>query len=62
MERHAAIDSGQVVVAEADGEVVSVTGSTITVKEKRSGNRVYQLRKYQRSNQSTCIDQFHHAH
>ncbi|HAX68357.1 MAG TPA: DNA-directed RNA polymerase subunit beta [Anaerolineales bacterium] len=57
MEKHAALDSGQVVVAEADGEVVSVTGSTITVKEKRSGNRVYQLRKYQRSNQSTCIDQ-----
>jgi DNA-directed RNA polymerase subunit beta len=57
MERHAALDSGQVVVAEADGEVVSVTGSTITVKEKKSGNRVYQLRKYQRSNQSTCIDQ-----
>ncbi len=57
MEKHAALDSGQVVVAEADGEVVSVTGSTITVKEKRTGNRVYQLRKYQRSNQSTCIDQ-----
>lgn len=57
MERHAALDSGQVVVAEADGEVVSVTGSSITVKEKGSGNRVYQLRKYQRSNQSTCIDQ-----
>ncbi len=57
MEGHAALDSGQVVVAEADGEVVSVTGSTITVKERRSGNRVYQLRKYQRSNQSTCIDQ-----
>jgi DNA-directed RNA polymerase subunit beta len=57
MERHAALDSGQVVVAESDGEVVSVTGSSITVKERRSGNRVYQLRKYQRSNQSTCIDQ-----
>jgi DNA-directed RNA polymerase subunit beta len=57
MEGHAALDSGQVVVAEADGEVVSVTGSSITVKEKRSGNRIYQLRKYQRSNQSTCIDQ-----
>lgn len=57
MEGHAALDSGQVVVAEADGEVVSVTGSSITVKEKKSGNRVYQLRKYQRSNQSTCIDQ-----
>jgi DNA-directed RNA polymerase subunit beta len=57
MEGFAALDSGQVVVAESDGEVVSVTGSTITVKEKRSGNRTYQLRKYQRSNQSTCIDQ-----
>ncbi|KXK13563.1 MAG: DNA-directed RNA polymerase subunit beta [Chloroflexi bacterium OLB14] len=57
MEGFAALDSGQVVVADADGEVVSVTGSTITVKEKRSGNRTYQLRKYQRSNQSTCIDQ-----
>jgi DNA-directed RNA polymerase subunit beta len=57
MEGHAALDSGQVVVAEADGEVVSVTGSSITVKEKRTGMRTYQLRKYQRSNQSTCIDQ-----
>jgi DNA-directed RNA polymerase subunit beta len=56
MEYHAALDSGQVVVAEADGEVTSVTGNTITVKE-RSGVRTYQLRKYQRSNQSTCIDQ-----
>jgi DNA-directed RNA polymerase subunit beta len=56
MEYHAALDSGQVVVAEADGEVTSVTGNTITVKE-RGGVRTYQLRKYQRSNQSTCIDQ-----
>jgi DNA-directed RNA polymerase subunit beta len=56
MEYHAALDSGQVVVAEADGEVTSVTGNTITVKE-RGGTRTYQLRKYQRSNQSTCIDQ-----
>jgi len=57
MEGYAALDSGQVVTAEADGEVISVTGSSITVKEKRSGSRVYQLRKYHRSNQSTCIDQ-----
>jgi len=56
MEYHAALDSGQVVVAEADGEVISVTGNTITVKE-RGGSHTYQLRKYQRSNQSTCIDQ-----
>ncbi len=57
MEHHAALDSGQVVVAEADGEVVSVTGSQIVVKEKKNEQRTYQLRKYQRSNQSTCIDQ-----
>jgi DNA-directed RNA polymerase subunit beta len=57
MEREAALDSGQVVLAEDSGEVVSVTGSKIVIKEKRGGPRSYQLRKYQRSNQSTCIDQ-----
>jgi len=56
MEYHAAFDSGQVIVAEADGEVTSVTGSMIVIREK-DGLRTYQLRKYQRSNQSTCIDQ-----
>jgi DNA-directed RNA polymerase subunit beta len=57
MEYNAALDSGQVIVAIEDGEVVSVTGSTITVKEKGHHTRIYPLRKYQRSNQSTCIDQ-----
>ena len=56
MEYHAAFDSGQVIVAESDGEVTSVTGSEIVIREK-DGLRTYQLRKYQRSNQSTCIDQ-----
>jgi len=56
MEYHAAFDSGQVIVAEADGEIASVTGSSIVIREK-DGLRTYQLRKYQRSNQSTCIDQ-----
>ena len=57
MERFAALDSGQVIVAEADGDVVSVTGSSITIKEKGGSLHTYKLRKYQRSNQSTCIDQ-----
>jgi DNA-directed RNA polymerase subunit beta len=57
MERHAAMDSGQVVIADANGDVVSVTGSTIIVKEKNGSLHTYNLRKYQRSNQSTCIDQ-----
>ena len=52
MEAHAALDSGQVVVAEENGEVVSVTGSKIAVKERKGGHHAYQLRKYQRSNQS----------
>ncbi|MCJ7585843.1 MAG: DNA-directed RNA polymerase subunit beta [Anaerolineales bacterium] len=57
MEYHAAFDSGQVIIAEEDGDVVSVTGSTIVMSEKGGSLRTYHLRKYQRSNQSTCIDQ-----
>ncbi len=56
MEYHAAMDSGQVVIAEEDGEVVSVTGNHITLMTI-DGEKSYILRKYQRSNQSTCIDQ-----
>jgi DNA-directed RNA polymerase subunit beta len=58
MEYFAALDSGQVVAAEADGEVTSVTGKEIVLRENVGGGlRTYLLRKYQRSNQSTCIDQ-----
>jgi DNA-directed RNA polymerase subunit beta len=57
MEYNAAIDSGQVVLAEEDGEVVSVTGRSVTIRTDEGNHRTYWLRKYQRSNQSTCIDQ-----
>jgi DNA-directed RNA polymerase subunit beta len=58
MESFAAQDSGQVVVADADGEVVSVTGNSVVIREsKNKEERTYWLRKYQRSNQNTCIDQ-----
>ncbi|OGO63150.1 MAG: DNA-directed RNA polymerase subunit beta [Chloroflexi bacterium RBG_19FT_COMBO_55_16] len=56
MEYHAARDSGQVVVAEEDGEVISVTGRRVVIRNGKD-EHVYHLRKYQRSNQSTCIDQ-----
>jgi DNA-directed RNA polymerase subunit beta len=56
MEMQAALDSGQVVVAEEDGEVTSVTAKEIKVRAGKK-DRVYPLRKYNRSNQSTCIDQ-----
>ena len=57
MERHAALDSGQVIVAEEDGEVVSVTGQPSSSRRRGGSLHTYQLRKYQRSNQTTCIDQ-----
>lgn len=56
MELQAALDSGQVVLAEDEGEVVSSTAKEIVVKHGKK-NVIYPLRKYNRSNQSTCIDQ-----
>jgi DNA-directed RNA polymerase subunit beta len=56
MEFAAAEDSGQVIVAEDDGEVISVTGDRI-ILQTQDGVRRYDLRKFDRSNQSTCIDQ-----
>jgi DNA-directed RNA polymerase subunit beta len=44
-------------LAKNAGEVVSVTGSEIVVQEEDGTRRTYTLRKYNRSNQSTCIDQ-----
>jgi DNA-directed RNA polymerase subunit beta len=57
MEYHAAMDSGQVIVAEEDGEVISVTGRQIRLLTENGEEKTYTMRKYQRSNQSTCIDQ-----
>lgn len=57
MEYQAAVDSGQVVVAEEEGEVVSVTGRTVVIRQKDGTHQEYVLRKFNRSNQSTCIDQ-----
>jgi len=55
MEWRAALDSGQVLLSKDDGEVVSVTGDKVIVRQPE-GSHTYQLHKYQRSNQSTCID------
>ena len=56
MEEQAALNSGQVILATQPGEVVSVSGAQIVVLGE-DGPRTYKLRKYNRSNQSTCIDQ-----
>ena len=57
MEFPAALDSGQVVISDRVGEVTSVTGDAIEIAGEDGESRVYKLRKYNRSNQSTCIDQ-----
>ncbi len=56
MEAQAALDSGQVVVSEEDGEVISATAEEVKIRSGKK-DHVYTLRKYNRSNQSTCIDQ-----
>ncbi len=56
MEYKAAVDSGQVAVSDEDGEVVSVQSHEIVIRGA-SGEKAYPLRKYNRSNQSMCIDQ-----
>lgn len=56
MEAQAALDSGQVIVSEEDGEVVSSTAQEIKIRTGKK-DHLYPLRKYNRSNQSTCIDQ-----
>ncbi len=55
MERRAAIDSGEVTLAKHAGEVIFADASKITVKTA-DGMDEYKLPKYQRSNQSTCIN------
>jgi len=63
MEAIAARDSGAVVVARSAGEVVNVDATRLVVRVDENGeNRgprvdIYSLVKYQRSNQSTCINQ-----
>ncbi len=57
IERPAALDSGQVLLAEEDGEVESVRGNEVAIRSKDNEIHNYKLWKYERSNQSTCIDQ-----
>ena len=57
MENQSALDSGQIVVADMEGEVTSVTSKEVSVRDLEGKDHAYTLRKHQRSNQSTCIDQ-----
>jgi DNA-directed RNA polymerase subunit beta len=56
LENQIALDSGMTLNAQVPGIVSSVTANKIIVKDKTGKKRVYQLQKYLRSNQQTCIN------
>ncbi|MCI6583350.1 MAG: DNA-directed RNA polymerase subunit beta [Oscillospiraceae bacterium] len=57
MEYKAAVDSGVCIVADCDGEVVSVCADEVVVKDTNLIEHKYKLTKFKRSNQGTCINQ-----
>ena len=57
LEKRAAKDSGMVVVSDVDGVVEKVVGEEIYIRDKANKLHRYQLMKYVRSNQDTCINQ-----
>jgi len=57
IEHKCAVDSGVVVLAEGDGEVVKVDAQHVTVKYDEGETKDYKLIKFARSNQGTCINQ-----
>ena len=57
IETKAATDAGVAVVCEGDGEVVYADALKIRVLEDNGQLKEYPLRKYERSNHSTCVNQ-----
>ena len=57
MEYKAAVDSGVVVLAKESGVVEKVDATTIVIKNERGLKDRYELIKFKRSNQETCINQ-----
>ncbi|HCJ67482.1 MAG TPA: DNA-directed RNA polymerase subunit beta, partial [Elusimicrobia bacterium] len=59
IESRVARDSGALIIAKRSGEVLRVTADEIFIwsEEGNPGIDIYKLRKYQRSNQDSCINQ-----
>ncbi|MEC7115430.1 MAG: DNA-directed RNA polymerase subunit beta [Actinomycetota bacterium] len=60
IEQRAAFDAADMIIAEGNGAIAEITGNSITVEyeaEKTLGRKTYKLKKFQRSNQDTCINQ-----
>ena len=58
IEKRAALDGADVILAEDTGEVVEITGDAIVMKYASQSKKVeHKLMKFHRSNQDTCINQ-----
>ena len=57
VERRAAGDSGQIVLADGDGVITGATASEITVRYDDGKDKTYPLARFVRSNQGTCMNQ-----
>ena len=57
VEFRAAVDAGDVVLAEEAGVVEEVSADEIVVRERTGNLRTYRLMKFRRSNQGTCLNQ-----
>jgi DNA-directed RNA polymerase subunit beta len=57
MERTAAFDSGALVIAETAGVIEEVAADLIVIKQENGRKKEYKLRKFDRSNQGTAINQ-----
>ncbi len=57
MEHRAAVDAGEVVVAEKAGAVTEVSADLVTVAADDGTYQSYRLAKYTRSNAGTCVNQ-----
>jgi DNA-directed RNA polymerase subunit beta len=57
IELQAACDSGQVLLSEVDGDVISVDAVRIVIEDKDGKQHPYELIKYLRTNQGTCFTQ-----
>ncbi|HEY9763159.1 MAG TPA: DNA-directed RNA polymerase subunit beta [Trichocoleus sp.] len=57
LEAQAARDSGMVIISRTDGEVTYLDANYIRVRDLQGKIHEYELQKYQRSNQDTCLNQ-----
>ena len=57
IEARAARDAADMIIAAENGKVVDLDGDRMVVEYAKSGRREMSLKKFQRSNQDTCISQ-----